>query len=96
MYRCEVCTTLSTPRELLKVFAVQRLIETVGFDGKKRYQKEISREVKVCTNCKIELGAGIPLNRLMRRKHPKYQAPPSIVPVPVSVGRSATGQVDIK
>lgn len=66
MYRCEVCTAVSMPRQPL----IRHTFYRRGLDGR----QEISREIRLCPGCKARLNAGEQFDALLQEAQQGFLA----------------------
>lgn len=103
MYKCEVCTKVSQPKQPLLRHVLYRYL-SYGYkpngNGKQQadVRQEVAREIALCTGCRKALDEGVTINQLWadHRKDREEGLATAAVPrayalrQPVLVGRDVT------
>lgn len=73
MYRCDVCTAVSKPKQDRLVHVVHRKVARPALDSEDP-RTEVDREIPVCQECKLLLDHGLPLASLLRQRGKRQEA----------------------
>ncbi len=91
MYRCEICTAVSTPGQPKLVFLETKDVDDARWDAKRHSMVRIvrkvgKREIPVCSSCKKKLEEGATpdsLRQTYKEARLRLYGPPAAIPPPL-------------